>query len=165
MSETRRMVIRLLKSYPSKKTRLDQLHFELDNVTSRSESEIIQELAIRGSTIGGGGSRRGHISDKTMAIAFEYHNISHRMNSEAINEIMRDMGGVEEDIIRIEKYVSLLDELSSNIISLYYFHRKTWDDIETQLGIKKRSLQRYRDSAIDNLASMYSYLADLENQA
>ena len=101
MSETRNMVVNLLTSYPAKKTRLEQLRFELRRMTSRSESDIIEELALRGSSLGGGGVQRGHISDKTMTIALEYHDISRRMSSDAINEIVSDIAAIGSELERI----------------------------------------------------------------
>jgi len=164
MSETREMVVRLLTSYPAKKARLEQLRYELRCMTSRSESDIIEELALRGSGLGGS-AQKGHISDKTMTIAFEYHGISRRMSSDAVSEIARDIADAGAEVERIEKYVSLLEEFKSSIISLYYFQKKTWDELETLLRTRKRSLQRYRDCAIDELASMYSYIVELEKKA
>ena len=164
MSETRRMVVALLNSYPEKKTRLEQLRFELHQVNSRSEVDIIEELAIRGASLSGGGARRGYISNKTMELAFEYRDISRRMSSDAVSEIIREIGTAEAEVERIEKYVSFLDEAKSSIISEYYFKNNSWDKIAAQSGINKRTLQRQRDFALDELASMYSYMEGLDRK-
>ena len=87
----------------------------------------------------------------------EQHAVSVICNYEA--------GILPVDDVSLEKYVSFLDEMKSSIIIRYYFKGLSWDDMEVQSGMNKRTLQRYRDSAVDQLASMYSYMAELENKA
>ena len=163
MSELRDIVVNLLKSYPARKARLEQLRYELNRPASISEQEIIRGLSL-GSPNYGGGTQSGFISDKTMAIALEYRNISRRMKTEAVNEIMREMRAVEADIERLEQYVSLLDIQKANIIRQYYFSKKSWDELEEQLHINRRTLQRHRNTAVNELVSMYSYITGFEKK-
>jgi len=162
MTETRRMVIGLLQSYAAKKARLEQLQYELGYLMSRSEQDIIQELALKGATLLGGGAHRGYVSDKTMKIALEYHDISLRMSNDAVGEILLEYGAIEAELERLEKYVSLLDEQKAAIIRQYYFERRPWDYLENELHATRRTLQRRRDYAIDELATMYTYISKLE---
>lgn len=156
------MVIGLLQSYAAKKARLEQLQYELSYLMSRSEQDIIPEMSLKGATPFGGGAHHGYVSDKTMKIALEYHNVSRRISNYAVGEIMLEYGAIESEIERLEKYVSLLDEPKSTIIRQYYFDKKTWDYLEEGLHATKSTLQRYRNSAIDELANMYSYILELE---
>jgi len=163
MDEIKRMVIGLLKSYNTMKTRLEQLRYERSRLSSLSEQEMIRILSL-GSAEFGNKVQNGHISDKTMAIALTYRNASAQLEKDAVNEIWRDARAIELELERLEQYVSALQEQKASIIRQYYFERKSWDELDLQFGMHKRTLQRLRDSAVDELASMYSYIAELEKK-
>ena len=97
-----------------------------------------------------------------MAIALEYHNISRQMKEEAISGIMREMRAIEDEMERLEQYVSLLDTQKADIIRQHYFEQMSWDKLEERLHINKRTLQRRRNTAVNELISMYSYIAGFE---
>jgi len=164
MSETRKMVIEKLKSYVTNIARLEQLQYEMNHLLSRSEQDIIQELSLRGTSLFGGGANRGYVSDKTMKIALEYHDISLRMSNDSVNEIMQEFDTIESEVRRLEKYVSLLDEAESSIIRYFYFEGRSWDNLEAELHTNRRTLQRHRNSAVDELVHMYSYISEFEQK-
>jgi DNA-directed RNA polymerase specialized sigma subunit len=91
-----------------------------------------------------------------MAIALEYKGVLGRMEKETIINVNKELCSLEAEVDRLECYVSLLDTNEAAVIRLLYFERKSWSDTGEELKISRRTLFRYRKSALEVLASMYS---------
>jgi DNA-directed RNA polymerase specialized sigma subunit len=107
------------------------------------------------------GQRGGHISDKTMTIALQYHDLAQKLSNETAAQIKREICQLETEASRLEHYVSMLCERQSLIIRRYYLEGKQWADICAEVHASKRSLASERDRALAALASMYQFLADV----
>jgi len=158
MPEATEKVEEILKSYTSMKRRIEQLRFELGHSGIISERELIESLALGVHTEGVRFSN-SHLSDRTMAIALRYKDEMSRMGVETIIDVNSELCVLETEINRLEYYVSLLDKNEEAAIRLLYFERRSWPEAAEELNISKRTLFRYRKSAIEELASMYSLLS------
>jgi hypothetical protein len=117
-----------------------------------------------GSAAFGAKVQSGHISDKTMTIALEYRDVLHHMQKESANEFIQEMCALLAVVNRLEEYVSLLDERKAEVIRQFYFERNSWSDLEKIMHRDKRSLQNWRNQALDELAEMYSYLEGIKSK-
>ncbi len=156
--------IAILKSYATKMIRIEQLQFELAHPSLIGEKELIDSLSLGQSLLLGGGSQRGHISNRTMEIALQYDDIRQRMNNETVAEIMRELDGLSAEVQRIELYVSLLDERKAKIIRLRYFEDKTLEQISQEIQVTKRTVTKLCNEALIKLSSMFAYIDSVKGK-
>lgn len=162
MSESKILVLELLKSYPHKKRRIAQLRFELEHPALIDGEELIDSLSLGSLAYNNNNSKGGYISDKTMMITLNYPDIAPKMNNETIVQIRHELRVIEEEVDRLEHYLSLLDQQQANILRLYYFEGRTWPELVQEFYISRRSLQNLRDQGVNELASMYQLISDMK---
>jgi len=160
MSEEYDEVLGRLKSYRSAKRKIEQLQFELRNHQSISEDELIESIAL-GFRLGGGGYSRGHLTDKTMAIALHYKGAMKKMGDETKRDILKELCRLVIEVDRLERYVSLLEEREREVVTMLFFEGKKWAEAWDKLDISKQALSSCRKSAINQLASMYSLVKNI----
>ena len=159
---TRENIVAMLKSYNAKKNQIELLRFELSNPPRVTEAELIDTLSLGSSISLDGNSNSGHISDKTMMIALQYKDAGNRLLNDTVFQISQELVNLESEVGRLEHYVSLISEQSSQIIRLYYFAEKLFPDISSELNLSKRTIVKYRDMGINELVEMYQYLERLK---
>lgn len=163
MSELKNQVIELLKSYPQKKRQIEQLKFELQHLTLIGGDELIGSLSLGSQSYGGGNSKGGYISNKTMMIALQYPEIAQKLNNEPIVQITNELQSIEVEVDRIDRYLSLLEQRQADVIRLYYFECRTWAELENELFLSKKTLQNIRDEGVNELARMYQFIDDVKD--
>jgi len=86
------------------------------------------------------------------------------MNTEAILQIKQELLNLESEIDRIEYYVSLLESGQKEVITLYYFERKSWTEIKEQLHVSQRALIKRRDDGIGELVKSFGFIKGVKNR-
>ena len=160
MFTNRENVIEQLKAYPLLQKRANLLRYEQSHPAQVSEVEVIGALALT-RPLEGGSAQAGHISDKTMRIAATFRDEQEYLNYAAVMDIGEELGVLEAHIAKLEFYVSQLKTDQSEVIRKYYFEEKTWPDLQRDLMVSRSTLIKRRDSGIDALVEMGTYLGNL----
>ena len=109
----------------------------------------------------GGGRPEGHISNKTLYIALNYQEQAERLNTEVFSEISAKLVELEREQSRLEYYMSLLESRQELVLRRSYFERVAQEKVAEELGISVRRVQDIKAQAIENLAEMYDFTAEL----
>lgn len=160
MFTNRENVIEQLKAYPLLQKRANLLRYEQSHPAQVSEVEVIGALALT-RPLEGGSAQAGHISDKTMRIAATFREEQERLNYTSVMDIEEELGTLEAHIAKLEFYVSQLKTDQSGVIRKYYFEEKTWPELQRDLMVSRSTLIKRRDSGIDALVEMGTYLEKL----
>jgi len=99
---------------------------------------------------------------KTMRIATQFRDKKDRLNQETIMEIAQELYTVEQQISKLEFYVSQLEEKQAEVIRKYYFEGKTWGELQREMHLAPRTLLKRRDDGLDALVSIYSYIGQVK---
>ena len=150
-TKIREQVIDDLKQYPELKKKVILLRYEQEHPAKISDSEVIDGIRPA-----------GFISDKTMRIATQFRDKKDRLNQETIMEIAQELYTVEQQISKLEFYVSQLEEKQAEVIRKYYFEGKTWGELQREMHLAPRTLLKRRDDGLDALVSIYSYIGQVK---
>lgn len=159
----KKQVIADLKEYPVLKRKLALLQFERSHPPKITEDDVIDGMALSrpiDDTI----RQTSYISNKTMRIAMEYQDRKDYLNHETMREIVDEMTEVEASLQKLEFYVSQLEPKQAEVIQLHYFEGITWAELQKKLYVTSRALLKRRDSAIEELVSMYRYLGRIKGK-
>lgn len=162
MKETEKKVVELLEHYGEKKRQLKQLRYEMTNPQLVSSDEMIEAMALPGSV--GGAPSSHQVSDRTMFIALNYQGKTAAVNQGAADGIYETLLALGQEIDRLEHYVALLEPRKALVIQKFYFEKKSWSDIRTELELSPRSAQNLRRESIAELAKMYDLAKDLDSK-
>ena len=81
---------------------------------------------------------------------------------DTIMEIAQELYTVEQQISKLEFYVSQLEEKQAEVIRKYYFEGKTWGELQREMHLAPRTLLKRRDDGLDALVSIYSYIGQVK---
>lgn len=160
-TKIREQVIDDLKQYPELKKKVILLRYEQEHPAKISDSEVIDSMALS-RPVSDGIRPAGFISDKTMRIATQFRDKKDRLNQETIMEIAQELYTVEQQISKLEFYVSQLEEKQAEVIRKYYFEGKTWGELQREMHLAPRTLLKRRDDGLDALVSIYSYIGQVK---
>lgn len=113
-TKIREQVIDDLKQYPELKKKVILLRYEQEHPAKISDSEVIDSMALS-RPVSDGIRPAGFISDKTMRIATQFRDKKDRLNQETIMEIAQELYTVEQQISKLEFYVSQLEEKQAEV--------------------------------------------------
>lgn len=156
----RTQVIEDLKSYHQLKKKLALLRFEQEHPARVSDDEVIDSMALS-RPVSDSIRATGFISDKTMRIAAQFRDTRDRLNQSTSIEIAQELHAVEQQISKLEFYVSQLEDKQAEVIQKYYFERKTWNELQVEMHLSPRTFLKRRDDGLDSLVSMYTYLGQI----
>lgn len=156
----RAQVIEDLKSYHLLKKKMALLRFEQEHPAKVSDEEVIDSMALS-RPVSENIRTSGFISDKTMRIAAQFRDTRDRLNQETSMEITQELHAVEQQIAKLDFYVSQLEEKQAEVIQKYYFERKTWNELQLEMHLSPRTLLKRRDDGLEALVSMYTYLGQI----
>lgn len=159
----RAQVIKDLKSYPELKKKVVLLRYEQEHPARISDGEVLGSMALS-HPVSDGIRSSGYISDKTMLIATQFRDKADRLNQETIMEIEKELHDVERQLAKLEFYVSQLDHKQAEVIRKYYFERKTWGELQSEMHLAPRTLIKRRDEGVDALVSIYAYLGQVKGE-
>lgn len=152
--EIRNKVIEQLKSYPELVQKRDILRYELEHPAVVSDEEMVEAMNF---LKGSGSIPFGGISNKTLYIAMNYHDVVDRMNAEARNDLLKRLIPLENEIRKLEYYVKMLSGKEQSVIRKCYFEGKQQLTVAEELGVTAWTVRKYRDQAVDKLTEMYSF--------
>jgi DNA-directed RNA polymerase specialized sigma subunit len=157
MDNSTEKVLTLLRQYPAKKRKIEQLRFELEHPALVSEDDLIKSLAIGGQELNTGGNS-GHVTDKTMLIAMRYKEIADKINGDTLTQIKRELRALEVETGKLERYISLLTVRQKEVLRLRYIDGKAWVEIETMLHVNTRTLHAHHNAGVESLTEMYGFI-------
>lgn len=157
--EMKKHVINLLDSYHKRVREIALLRYELAHPSQVTENEVIGAMSYARQQ--GGGRPEGHISNKTLYIALNYQEQAERLNTEVFSEISAKLVELEREQSRLEYYMSLLESRQELVLRRSYFERVAQEKVAEELGISVRRVQDIKAQAIENLAEMYDFTAEL----
>ena len=154
MKENRK-VIAMLDDYRTMKAQIEALRYELQHAKHISDDEMIRSMTFtHGENVGGSS---GHVSDKTLYIAANYHQRIEKVNQGTTGELVGMLTELENATSRLEHYVSLLEPPGSEIICDHYFRGEKWERIAERMGVTTRTVYTLRNRAIENLVRLFSF--------
>ena len=103
----------------------------------------------------GGIVAKGHISNKTEAIALFYDTRKDALNIKELHDLQCDLRVVTVQMIRIRHYISLLDKRQGEILTLIYIDGLMIIEVMERLSLSPRTVYRNRDNAISELMEMF----------
>lgn len=154
-------VIKLLEGYSERERQIALLHYEMLHTARVSPEEVIDSMSMSHSDDIGGGSSRGHISNKTMFIALNYQERMDHLNIESMDEIAGHLLELKAEQDRIRYYVTLLEKREAEVIRLFYFEGHSKEDIAKKIKVVQRTVNKIKTRAIDHLVELYTFTSDL----
>lgn len=159
MQKVREQVLRILEEYPDIQRKIALLRYELTHPSSASADEMIESMAF--SKHEGISQMKGHISNKTLYIALNYQEQMEQANMEVIDDVSEKLIELERRVDRLHYCVSLLEDRQAQVIRLYHFERKTWEEIADKMALSVRTVQKTKSVAVDKLVEMYCYVQNI----
>ncbi len=156
IENARAYVTRCLEEYHGTMRKIAQLRYELENLTPCSSAETIESMNFDKS--GDGRHPTGHVSDKTAYIAMNYAEEMKRVDSELFAATVLKLAKLEEDVRRLDYYISLLEPREAAVIRSVYLERRSMDELSPELKVSTRTLRKIKSNAIDVLAEMYDFM-------
>ena len=159
MQKVREQVLRILEEYPDIQRKIALLRYELTHPSLASADEMIESMAF--SKHEGISQMKGHISNKTLYIALNYQEQMEQANMEVIDDVSEKLIELERRVDRLHYCVSLLEDRQAQVIRLYHFERKTWEEIADKMALSVRTVQKTKSVAVDKLVEMYCYVQNI----
>ena len=159
MQKVREQVMRILEEYPDIQRKIALLRYELAHPSLASADEMIESMAFVKHE--GIGQMKGHISNKTLYIALNYQEQMEQANMEVIDDVSEKLIELERRVDRLHYCVSLLEDRQAQVIRLYHFERKTWEEIADKMALSVRTVQKTKSVAVDKLVEMYCYVQNI----
>lgn len=151
-------IIRTLENYRKYAQQIALLQYELAHLDRISADEMLEAMALSKGT--GNAPTKGHISDKTYYIALNYLDRAADLNAERISSITSQLRPLEIRVNRLAHCVKQLRPDHEQVIVGLYFDGKNLRVLASEMHISERTVQRYRDAAIDELVQMYEILSE-----
>ena len=107
---------------------------------------------------GEGGRPAGVVSNKTLYIAMNYQQAAAKLNEECTGDLAKELFELERKANKLEYYMSILPEQERESIRLYFFEKRTLQEISDALKISHWAVRKCRDSGVDSLAKMYDFM-------
>lgn len=159
MSESRKeQIISLLRHYKTYKERIALLRYEMQHPARISQNEMIDALALSHGE--GGTVSLGHIPDKTYYAAKKFEAETERANMEVTREIADRLIELEDIVNRVDYYMTFLKEQERQVIESCYFNGQSIQKASEMLGYSMWTVRKLRDSAVDRLTEMYTYVKE-----
>lgn len=159
--DMKEQVVKLLEGYSERERQIALLHYEMQHTASISPEEVIGSMSLGHNDDIGGGSSRGHISNKTAYIALNYQERMDHLKTESLTEIAERLMKLEAVQDRIRYYVSLLEKRESETLRLGFIEGRSWEEVALKNGVSLRTIHNVKNRAIDHLTELYAYKADL----
>ena len=160
MNDTRKQVIDLLKAYPEMLRQITLLRYELEHPTNISADEMISAMSFAKHD-GEGGRPAGVVSNKTLYIVMNYQQAMTKLDEERSGELAKELFELEGRVKKLEYYMSILTEQERESIRLYFFEKRTLQQISDALKISHWAVRKCRDSGVDSLVKMYDFMDEM----
>lgn len=157
MNNTRKQVIDFLKSYPELLRKITLLCYEMEHPTNISPDEMISAMSFA-KCDGEGGHSTGVVSNKTLYIAMNYQQAAARLNEECSGDLAKELFELERKANKLEYYMRVLPEHEREAIRLYFFEKRTLQEISDTLRISQWTVRKCRDDGVDSLVGKYDFM-------
>lgn len=157
MSDIKKQVEFILKSYATMQNEARVLEFELQRIDTSLSSE-----AIEGAVFSHSGNERvsgSHHSDKTSNIVVEHIDRQRNGRYHALSTLIHNM---RFELHRMDYYLSLLPEDEMEVIRWFYFDKLNWSKIAEKAEVVQRTMERRKKRGVENLVYYYSILDRLD---
>ena len=151
-------VLSSLKEYRRNIQQISLLQYELTHCSKVSDTEIIEAMVL--SRCPTNTAAAGTIADKTLHAAIKYEEKTTTLNNECITSIIVQLNSLETKINRLNNCVAQLEKDYAQVIRSIYFESHSLKEVATEMHVSERTIQRYRDIAINELVLMYELLAE-----
>ncbi len=151
-------VLSSLKEYRRNIQQISLLQYELTHCSKVSDTEIIEAMVL--SRCPTNTAAAGTIADKTLHAAIKYEEKTTTLNNECITSIIVQLNSLETKINRLNNCVAQLEKDYAQVIRSIYFESHGLKEVATEMHVSERTIQRYRDIAINELVLMYELLAE-----
>ncbi len=151
-------IICTLENYRKYTQQIALLRYELAHHNRISADEMLEAMALSKGI--GSVPAKGRISDKTYYIALNYLDRTADLNAERISNITSQLIPLESRVNRLVHCVKQLRADYQQVIVGLYFDSKNIRALASEMHISERTVQRYRDAAIHELAQMYEILTE-----
>lgn len=158
-AEMKNHVIKLLDSYPERARQIALLRYELAHPAQVTDDELIGAMTYAHPE--GQGRPAGHISNKTLYIALNYQERAERLNAEAFGDISAQLVKLEQEQARLEYYISLLEPRQEQVLRRTCLEKMPQEKVAREFELSVRRVQDIKAQAIDALAEMYGFTAEL----
>lgn len=155
-------VIDLLESYSTRERQIAVLRYALEHPVEIRDDEMIETMNFAHGD-GSGVRSGGHISNKTMYIALNYHDQAKDLNRKEADDTARQLVELEQEQDRLKYYISLLEERQALVIQLSYAQRVPQDKVAAELGVSVRTVQSLKSKAVAALTEMYLLTAKMHD--
>jgi len=159
MQKVREQVMRILEEYPDIQRKIALLRYELAHPSLASADEMIESMAFAKHE--GISQMKGHVSNKTLYIALNYQEQMEQANMDVIDDVSEKLIELERMVDRLHYCVSLLEDRQAQVIRLYHFEKKTWEEIADNMALSVRTVQKTKSAAVDKLVEMYCYVQNV----
>lgn len=161
MPFTEAMIEEKLRNYKKLQEKIILLEYEITHPIKLSSSELLDALAFGTSKNGVSIKSTGDSYDRIAYLATHYHEMAEKMNEEANSAAVQEWRKLMEEVMRMEKYISLLPELHQLILRALYIDQKSWNDLQQETGLSRRTLIRKKLLSISALTEMYCYITNI----
>lgn len=155
---THEIIVQMLKDYRVLQRRAKQLEFEITNYAPAATDEDMIDAMTFNSSLGDGGNsiHTGQASDKTANIAVSYAEKVDKLNRKHKQELESDLRAVNTEMLRLETYISLLDEKQSKTLRMLYLEGLTFVKAADRMNLSVDTVKNYRKAGIKCLVEMYN---------
>jgi len=151
-------VAQMLKDFREMQRRAQQLIFEIENyIPAATGEDMIDAITFNTPSVGGvnGILHNGQVADKTANIAISYAEKVDKLNVKHKKELENDLKYVNVEILRLEHYISLLDDKHSKVLRMLYIEGLTYAKTAEKYGISTASVRKLRKTGISKLTAMF----------
>ena len=153
----RKNIIKMLEDYQKSKQQIALLRYEIAHPQEISHREMMESMIF---ARGEGNARmpQGYVSDKTYYIAMNYQDKADALNRERNTTLSEQLLHLERRVDRLKHSVYQLSSERGAVIRGIYFDGKGYKELAAELHLSERTIQRYKEVAIDDLTMMYEVL-------
>lgn len=147
------VVLYRLENYQIMVRQIDLLRYEMQHVGQISSTEMIEVMTFQKNETNSVNVYAKNVPE----IAASYQSVAAQLNEEAINSLASKLADLCQEQDRLLHYIGLLDRRQQEVIRRYYFEQQTWCEIADSMGSTARTVQRLRQQAVKELATLYDF--------
>lgn len=146
-------VEKMINDYPSMVRERERLKKQIESCEFLSAEELISAMSF--SHPDGERVQSSDLSDKTARIAIAYEARLEQMNDEIIIPMVKRVERLDEEITFLETEIEHLPYGLAELMHALVIDGATWDEIETDFYLSRRTISENRKKAIKCLVRAY----------
>lgn len=133
------------------------LEYELLHPIILSSSELLSAFAFGKSKCDIPTKSSGGEFNRVAHLAIHYHEMAKKMSDDTNNAVFEEWKRLTEEVLRLEEYLGLLAEKYQKVLRAFYIDQKSWQMIEKETNLSRRTLVRRKTYGLELLLEMYRY--------